>query len=141
MLNLIGGAVVLSVLLIEGALPGNSGDVLVRVAEELAGKPVSGTFARALLAGALIALLSYLLKAVDTVAARILLAYMVGAFLALGPFDHVVVSGLRLMFGVWTTDSVTYADLGINVIVSTGGNLLGGLALITLTHTAQVKGK
>lgn len=138
-LNLVGGAVLLAVLLVDGALPEGSGHVLVGVAEDIAAKPLSGTFARAVLAGALITLLSYLLNAVDTVVARILVAYMVGVFLALGPFDHVVVSALHVLFGVWHSGSVTYADLGLNVAVSTAGNLLGGLALITLTHTAQVK--
>lgn len=139
-LNLVGGAVLLSVLLIDGALPERSGTVLVGVAQEIAAKPTSGTFARAILAGALVTLLSYMLKAVNTVVGRALLAYLVGVFLAIGPFDHVIVSGLHLLFGVWYSDTVTYADLGLNLLVSTAGNLVGGLVLITLTHTAQVKG-
>lgn len=140
-LNLVGGAVLLSVLLVDGAMPGNSEHALDGIAQEIATKPISGTFARAVLAGTLLALLSYLLKAVDTATARILVAYLVGVFLALGPFDHVVVSALHLLFGVWHTGSVTYTDLAVNIAVSTAGNLVGGLGLITLTHTAQVKGK
>lgn len=98
------------------------------------------TLARAVLAGALITLLSYMLEAVDTVTARILVAYLVGFFLALGPFDHVVVSGLHVIFGIWLSDAVTYSDLAVNIGLSTVGNLVGGLLLVTLTHTAQVKG-
>ena len=96
-LNLIGGAVLLAVMTIEGALPPAADDALVTVAEEIAAKSWPATLARAVLAGALITLLSYMLKAVDTVAARILVAYMVGFLLALGPFDHVVVSGLHVL--------------------------------------------
>lgn len=96
--------------------------------------------ARAVLAGALITLLSYMLEAVDTVTARILVAYLVGFFLALGPFDHVVVSALHVIFGIWLSDAVTYSDLAVNIGLSTVGNLVGGLLLVTLTHTAQVKG-
>ncbi|MBW3640280.1 MAG: formate/nitrite transporter family protein [Actinobacteria bacterium] len=138
-LNLVGGAVLLAVLLVDGALPEESRSALVKVAEEIVAKEWSATLARAVLAGALITLLSYMLKAVNTVAARILVAYMVGVFLALGPFDHVIVSALHVLFGVWASDAVTYADVGINIVLSTIGNLVGGLLLITLTHTAQVK--
>ena len=140
-LNLVGGAVLLAVLTIEGALPSAADEALVRVAEETAGKPWTATLARAVLAGALITLLSYMLKAVNSVGARIPLAYMVGFLLALGPFDHVVVSALHLLFGVWESDAVGYGDVGLVIVVSGIGNLLGGLLLITLTHTAQVKGE
>ena len=71
--------------------------------------------ARAVAAGTLLTLLSYLLHAVDSVGARMVLAHLVGFFLALGPFDHVIVSGLHLLFGVWVGDDVGYADLGRNV--------------------------
>ncbi len=94
---------------------------------------------RAVLAGALITLLSYMLNAVDSVTSRILVAYMVGFFLALGPFDHVVVSALHLLFGIWLDGAVGYGALAANLGLSAAGNLLGGLLLITLTHTAQVK--
>jgi formate/nitrite transporter FocA (FNT family) len=113
--------------------------VLVTIAEEIVAKPWQATIARAVLAGALITLLSYMLKAVDTVAARILVAYMVGFLLALGPFDHVVVPALHMLFGVWFSDAVTWPDLGLNLVLSTLGNVVGGLLLITLTHTAQRK--
>ena len=138
-LNLVGGAVLIAVLTVEGALPAASDEVLVTVAEEIVHKSWQATVARAVLAGALITLLSYLLKAVDSASARILLAYMVGVLLALGPFDHVVVSGLHVLFGIWLSAAVTYADMAVNIALSTLGNMLGGLLLITLTHTAQVK--
>jgi formate/nitrite transporter FocA (FNT family) len=138
-LNLIGGAVLLAVLTVEGALPSDADGALVKVAEEIVAKQWPATLARAVLAGALITLLSYMLNAVNSVTARILVAYMVGFFLALGPFDHVVVSGLHVLYGVWSSDAVTYADAGLNILLATIGNLAGGLLLITLTHTAQVK--
>ena len=62
-----------------------------------------------------------------------------GSLLALGPFDHVVVSALHVLFGVWLSDAVTYVDVVVNIGLSTLGNMLGGLLLITLTHAAQVK--
>ena len=93
----------------------------------------------AIAAGTLLTLLSYLLHAVDSAGSRIVLAYLVGVFLALGAFDHVVVSGLHLLAGLWLGADVTYLEVGRNVLLATAGNLLGGLLLMTLTHTAQAK--
>lgn len=140
LLNLIGGAILVALLTVEGALPAGSTDALVRIADEITTKAWAATLARAVLAGALITLLSYMVSAVNSVGARMLVAYMVGVFLALGPFDHVVVSALHVLFGIWLSDAVSYSGLAVNVALATVGNIAGGLLLITLTHTAQVKG-
>ncbi len=139
-MNLVGGAVLVAVLSIEGALPSGAPEALTTIAEEITHKTVLATLARAVLAGALLTLLSYMLHAVTSVRGRITVAYMAGFLVALGPFDHVVVSALHLLFGVWLGGAVTYADIGANIGISTAGNLIGGLLLITLTHSAQVKG-
>ena len=138
-LNLVGGAVLLAVLTVERALPEGAPDALIHTAEEIAAKTPTATLARAVLAGALLTLLSYLLHAVGTVAS-IIVAYMAGFLVALGPFDHVVVSVLQLLFGALAGSTVSRGDIGTNVGLSAIGNLVGGLLLITLTHTAQVKG-
>ena len=140
-LNLVGGAVLLAVLTVDGAMPVTSTDVLVRIADEIADRHWTATLARAVLAGALITLLSYLLKAADSVVARILVAFMVGFLLALGPFDHVVVSALHVLFGAWQSDLVGYGDVARNAALAAAGNLVGGVVLMTLTHTAQVRSR
>lgn len=139
-LNLVGGAVMAAVFIVEGALASGAHETLVGMAEEIAGKSGWATFARAVAAGTLLTLLSYLLHAVDSAGSRIALAYMVGFFLALGPFDHVVVSALHLLFGIWLGGGVGYGDVGINIVLAAAGNLVGGLLLMTLTHTVQAKG-
>jgi formate-nitrite transporter family protein len=140
-LNLVGGAILVGILTVDGALPVGTSETLNGLAEDIVAKRWTTTLSRAVLAGALITLLSYLLDATDTITARILVTYMVGFFLALGPFDHVIVSALHILFGVWLGGAVTYGDMALNIGVSTAGNLAGGLLLITLTHTAQVKGR
>jgi formate/nitrite transporter FocA (FNT family) len=136
-LNLVGGAVMVAIFSVPGALPIGAHDALARVAEGIAAKPALATFVRAVAAGTLLTLLSYLLNAVNSVGSRIALAYMVGFFLALGPFDHVVVSALHLLFGVWVGSEVGYGDIARNIALATPGNLLGGLLLVTLTHAVQ----
>ncbi|MFC5381665.1 formate/nitrite transporter family protein [Aquipuribacter nitratireducens] len=139
-LNFVGGAVMAFVFSVDGTLPEGAHDALDRVAEEIAAKSDLATFTRGVAAGTLLTLLSYLLNAVDSVGPRIALAYAVGFFLALGPFDHVVVSGLHVLMGVWLDGAVGYADVLRNVVLAGAGNLAGGLLLMTLTHTAQVRG-
>lgn len=137
--NLVGGGLIVMLVTVDGALPDGAAASLVRVAEEIASRTWEATLVRAVLAGALITLLSYMLSSCNTVTAQIAVAFAVGFFLALGPFDHVIVSALHLLFGIWDSDAIQYADLWRNVAISTGGNMAGGLFLITLTHTAQVK--
>ena len=110
------------------------------VAEELAGKSEWATFFRGVAAGALITLLSFLLHAGDGVGARAMLAYLVGILLALGPFDHVVVSALHLLMGQWFGAVVSFGDIGLNILLAGSGNLIGGILLMTLTHAVQVMG-
>ncbi|GAA1139198.1 formate/nitrite transporter family protein [Nesterenkonia lutea] len=139
LLNLVGGAVMASIFTIDGALPSGAHDALAGVAEDITAKSGWATFARALAAGTLLTLLSYLLRAVDTAGSRITLAYMVGFFLALGPFDHVVVSAVHLLFGIWLGGAIDYGDVGTNIALATAGNLVGGVLLMTLTHTVQAR--
>ena len=139
LLNLVGGAILVGLLTVDGALPAGSAETLVTIAEGIVGKPPLATLVRAVLAGALITLLSYMLEGTNSVAARIPICYMVGFFLALGPFDHVIVSAFHVLFGVWLSETVTYTQLLVNIGIATVGNMVGGLGLITLTHTAQVK--
>lgn len=138
--NMIGGAVMAAVFSIDGTLSPEAHEALVKVAEDVAGKSSLATFARAIAAGTLLTLLSYLLNAVNSVGSRIAVAYLVGFFLALGPFDHVVVSALHLLFGVWLGGAVDYADVARNGALAVAGNLAGGLLLMTLTHVVQVRG-
>ncbi|SCG60283.1 formate/nitrite transporter family protein [Micromonospora halophytica] len=140
LLNFAGGAVMAAVFVVRGTLPAGAHETLALVAEEIAAKEGLATFTRGIAAGTLLTLLSYLLHAVGSAGSRIALAYVVGFFLALGPFDHVVVSGLHLLFGIWLDAHVSYADLGLNVLLAGAGNLVGGLLLMTLTHAVQARG-
>lgn len=139
-LNLVGGAVLVLVLSVEGALPPGALDGLNRVAEEIAGRTPLATLSRAVVGGALVALLSFLVAATDHSGARIQLAYAVGVLLALGPFEHVVVSALHLGFGIALGADVDWAWAVEATLVAIAGNLLGGVGLVTLSHAAQAMG-
>lgn len=138
--NLVGAALMLFVLSAEGALPSGASEALTRMAQEITEREPLHTLARAVVGGALVSLLSYLVIAADGTGARILLAYLVGFLLALGPFDHVVVSVIHLGFGL-----VLGAEIGARALAEVSalaivGNLIGGVGLVTLSHAAQALG-
>lgn len=129
-LNLVGGTVLALVVSPDGALPTGSRHALVALAEEIAATPPLASFSTAVTAGALLTLMSYMLHAVDSSGSRIAIAYLVGFLLALGPFNHVGVTSLHLLFGVLFGGQVTYADILAAIGISIPGNMLGGLSLM-----------
>ena len=135
----VGGGFFAWILSVEGALPEGAPAALVRAAEEIAARENLVFFVKAISGGALVTLLSFLLQAVNSVGSRIALAYMVGALLAIGPFDHVIVTSLHVLFGIFFDANVGLHDLLRCLIIVTTGNLVGGLGLVTLTHIAQAK--
>lgn len=139
-LNLVGGGLFALVLSVDGVLPHEAHDILVKIGEEAAQREALASFLKAFVGGALIALLSYLLLAVDTVGSRIILALAVGALLALGPFTHVIVTTLHVFFGILLGGDITYGHLLGTLLIATAGNIVGGIGLTTFTHIAQAKG-
>jgi formate/nitrite transporter FocA (FNT family) len=139
-LNLVGGGLFALVFTIEGVLPPGAVDVLAHTAAEIAHRRPTAEFGKGIVGGALVALLSFLLEAVDGVGGRITMAYVVGVLLTLGPFDHVVVTILHVFFGLLFGADITLARLGLSTVAVTAGNLVGGVGLVTLSHVAQVVG-
>ena len=140
-LNLVGGGLLAWILSVEGALPAGTGEALSRIAEEIVARGPWAVVVKAIAGGALVTLLSFLLHAVNSIGSRMSLALIVGFLLALGPFDHVVVTALHIVFGILLgAQNVGFADLGWTLLIVTAGNLVGGLGLVTLTHIAQAKG-
>jgi formate-nitrite transporter family protein len=139
-LNLIGGAVLVLVLSVEGALPSGAHEALNRVADEIAHRSLLATLMRGIVGGALVALLSFLVIASQDSIGRIILAYVTGVLLALGPFEHAVVTMLHLSFGFAFNAAVSVADIAQVSAISILGNLLGGVGLVTMSHAAQAKG-
>ena len=86
------------------------------------------------------ALLSFLLQAVNSVGSRIILAYMVGFVLAAGPFVHVVVTVLHVFIGILLGAPIGLGALAAIMGIATAGNLVGGIGLVTLSHVAQAEG-
>lgn len=138
--NLLGGGLLALVFAVDGAIPPAGADALQRFAEETAHRPARTWFTRGVAGGALVSLLSFLVVSVRGDGSRLWLAYAVGVMLALGPFDHVVVSILHVVLGTLLGATVDVERLAAMTAVATAGNLVGGLGLVTVTHVTQAMG-
>lgn len=139
-LNFVGALLFALVVSVDGAFPKPAEESLVRVAEEIVDRGGWAAFVSAIIGGALIALLSFLLVAVNSVGSRIVCAYLVGFLLALGPFDHVVVTVVHVFFGILFDAPIAFTDMLRVMSIATAGNFVGGVGLVTLSHVAQAKG-
>lgn len=140
-LNIIGGTILILVFSVEGALHSEARNSIISMASELAHRNPGATFARSIVGGALVALLSFLIIAAETSGARAMAAYAVGVLLALGPFEHVVVSLLHMTFGLLIGADLNALHLAKVGTISLVGNLIGGIGLVTLSHAAQALGE
>lgn len=138
--NLVGGFLFVLVFAVDGVLPPGAEHALTRVAEEIVHRRPRAKFASAIVGGALVSLLSFILEAVNSVGSRITMTYVVGFLLALGPFDHVVVTAIHIFFGMRFGAAVGYGGLVWTTVLVTAGNFVGGLGLVTFTHVAQAVG-
>ena len=136
-LNLAGGAAMSVLLTVEGALTPTAPGALLTVAAEIVARPLLPAFTNALAAGALLTLMTYMLQGTDSVAGRMVIAYLVGVFLAVGPFNHVVVTTLHLVIGMRFGADISITTLAATAVVSAVGNVIGGLAFVTLTQSAR----
>ena len=138
-MNLVGGALLVLILSIDGVLPAGAEEALRHVAEEIEAKSTLAAFANALVGGALVTLLSFLLQAVDRVISRIVLSFLVGFVLAVAPFAHVVVTFQHLLAGLLAGAHLPAGTLATETLVAIAGNMVGGLAFVTLSHIAQAR--
>jgi formate-nitrite transporter family protein len=138
--NLVGGALLALIVSVDGALPAEAGPALARFADHIVARGPLPALMNAITAGALITSMTYFVLAVDSAVSRMVVAYLVGVVLALGTFNHVVVTTLHLLLGFRFGASVCWGEAAEAFTLSTAGNLLGGLGFVTLAHIAQVAG-
>ena len=77
-------------------------------------------------------MLSYLVASLDEWTSRTVVALGAGFFWAIGPIDHVLVSTLELLFGLWRQNDVGYVVLTEHVVITTLGNAVGAVVSVAL---------
>lgn len=98
-------------------------------------------FLSALVAGALMTVMTWFVEgAAESMGVRIVMAWVVGSVLVLGSFNHAIVGTVELFYGIRFGGPISWSDLLANLGIAVGGNLVGGLLLVTFARSAQVLG-
>lgn len=140
-LNVLGAVALILIVTTHGVLPHGTGRSLVHLANIYDANSMVTAFASAVAAGALITLMTWVVEGAPTMGVRIATAWIFGALLALGSFNHVIVVTIEWVFGLrYGATHTGIADLVENFLVAAGGNLVGGIGFVTLTRFGQAKG-
>jgi formate/nitrite transporter FocA (FNT family) len=136
-LNLFGAFILVLVVTTHGVLPEGTGDALNGVVEKLDENGVAAAFMSAVAGGALITLMTWIVEGVQHLVVNVICAWVVGALLALGHFNHVIVVTIEYFFGLRFGANVGWGDALSNFGIAAVGNVIGGLLFVTLTRIGQ----
>ncbi len=138
--NLVGGITLVLIVSVQGVLPEGSGEAMVTIAEKVDDNGVLTAFCSAVVAGALITVMTWIVEGVGSIGGRIVCAWIGGFLLTIGAFNHVIVVTLELIYGMRYGADVGGLDVAQNFAVAAAGNMVGGLLFVTLTRTGQAIG-
>ena len=137
-LNVVGGAVMAIILTSHDVLRPGSGAAASSLAEHVGGLSPLASFLSALVAGSLMTVMTWFVEGSATsMGVRIVMAWIVGAVMVLGSFNHAIVSQIEIIFGMRYGADIGLGDFFVNLGLSVGGNLAGGLAFVTFTRAVQ----
>ena len=139
-MNILGGTALILIATTKGVLPEGTAPALNELANHIDDLDLWSAFCSAIIGGALITAMTWMIEGVGTVGGRIIVAWIAGTLLALASLNHVIVVTLELIFGMRLGTTISLEDTGMNFVIAVAGNMLGGLLFVTLTRTSQAIG-
>jgi formate/nitrite transporter FocA (FNT family) len=137
--NILGGTIIILIVSTHDVLPEGTGTPIVDAAYKIHAHNTLALFLSAIFAGALITALTWFVEGSDSMGVRIAVAWIAGAFLALGGLNHVIVVTLELIFGIRYGAHIPWLFVLGNFGLAAAGNMLGGIGLVTLNRLTQGK--
>src|SRR3954471_21428633 len=137
--NVIAGAAMAVLLSVHSVLPFGTGSAVAKTAETIYANGWLALFVSAIFAGALITAMTWFVEGQESIGVRISVAWIAGAILALGGFNHVIVVTLELIFGKRFGADIPWSFILENFFVAAAGNMIGGIGLVTLNRFTQAK--
>jgi formate-nitrite transporter family protein len=135
--NVLGGLVMILLLTTHGVLPHGTSEALAHNAEAIHARGTLPLFVSAIFAGALITAMTWFVEGQESMLVRVVVAWLAGALLALGVFNHVIVATLELIFGYRFGAHFGWTFILGNFFLAAAGNMLGGLGLVTPNRLTQ----
>jgi formate/nitrite transporter FocA (FNT family) len=137
--NILGGLVMILILSTHSVLPYGTGKAIMETAQTVHANGVLALFMSAVFAGGLITAMTWFIEGQATMLPRIVVAWICGAILALGNFNHVIVVTLELIFGYRYGGHYPWTFILGNFGLAAAGNIVGGIGLVTLNRLTQGK--
>jgi formate-nitrite transporter family protein len=137
--NVIAGGFMAFLLSVHSVLPFGTGAAIKHTAETLHANGWLALFISAIFAGALITAMTWFIEGQRSVGVRITIAWIAGAILALGSFNHVIVITLELIFGIRFGAHIPWTFVLENFFLAAAGNAIGGIGLVTLNRFTQAR--
>jgi formate/nitrite transporter FocA (FNT family) len=137
--NVAAGGAIAVILSVHGVLPYGAGAAVVDVADKVHANHPLTLFVSAIFAGALITAMTWFVEGQITVGIRVVMAWIAGAMLALGGFDHVIVATTELIFAIRFGAHIPWDFVVGNFFLAAAGNMVGGVGLVTLNRFTQAR--
>ena len=137
--NILGALVMILILTTHRVLPPGTATVLAKNGDAIHSHGTLTLFVSAIFAGALITAMTWFVEGQESMLVRVVVAWIAGALLALGSFDHVIVVTIELIFGYRFAAHFPWTFIVGNFFLAAAGNMLGGLGLVTLNRLTQGK--
>ncbi len=133
------GVLVFSILISQdGVLDPAPAAALRELAEKKIDFSLSTAFIKAIFAGWLMTLLTWLLVAAEGFSSKLLLIWVMGTLIVLGEFNHVIISAAEIWIAILLDADVSIPQWFYrNFLPALFGNLLGGIVFVTLFHYVQ----
>lgn len=136
--NLVAGWLITA--LIVAAVP-ELRDVAIEIARHYVELPARQAFVLATLGGGAITLMTWMERSSDSEFGRLLSVVAIGFLLAAVPLNHVIVVSLEMFAALHTEAPFGYQQWLSTAAVGAVGNLVGGLAFVTVLRLVQVGGE
>ena len=125
-----------------GLVPPTALDAAGEIADTFASRDMLAALLSAILAGAVMTLMTWLVHASEDETAKVLLALLVGFVLSAPSLNHAVVGIGEMALGIIAErGSAEWLDLFQNLPWAIAGNLLGGLGFVTAMRLVQARGE
>lgn len=138
--NLVGCAVFALLVAQGNALDDATAEELRQIGQHIVEYPILTAFIKAIFAGWLMTLLTWLLLAAPSFGARLVMIWMIGFLLVIGRFGHVIIASSEVFMAYALGAPVTLQGWFLHTLVpATIGNILGGVVFVTLLHYIQAQ--
>ena len=137
--NVLGGLVIILFLSTHQVMPSGTANTLSTNADRIHAHGTLALFLSAIFAGALMTAMTWFVEGQESMLVRVVVAWIAGALLVLGSFNHVIVATLELIFGYRYGAHFAWTFVLGNFLLAAAGNMVGGLGLVTINRLTQGK--